>query len=64
MVKKAGAFFTYKEIKLGQGRENARDYLKQHPETAAQLEHEIRASNVPSCTVARHGSPSPEPEPD
>ena len=64
MVKKAGAFFTYKEIKLGQGRENARDYLKQHSETAAQLEREIRASNVPLHTAARHGSASPEPEPE
>lgn len=63
IVKKSGAFFTYKEIKLGQGRENARDYLKQHPETAAQLEHEIRASNVPLHAAARHGSAPPEPEP-
>jgi len=63
IVKKSGAFFTYKETKLGQGRENARDYLKQHPETAAQLEHEIRASNAPLRPAARHGSASPEEEP-
>jgi recombination protein RecA len=44
IVKKAGSFFTYNEAKLGQGRENAKDYLKQHPELASQLESEIRAS--------------------
>ena len=43
MVKKAGSFFAYGETKLGQGRENAKDYLKQNPEVASQLEHEIRA---------------------
>ena len=62
MVKKAGPFFAYKEIKLGQGKENARDYLKQHPETAAQLEQEIRAANAPSGTAARQGSAPPEQE--
>jgi recombination protein RecA len=41
-VKKAGAFFAYGETKLGQGRENAKDYLRQHPELAAQIESEIR----------------------
>ena len=44
MVKKAGPFFSYGEAKLGQGRENAKDYLSQHPELASQLESEIRAS--------------------
>jgi len=44
VIKKAGAFFTYGDTKLGQGRENAKDYLKQHPELASQLENTIRAS--------------------
>jgi len=43
-IKKAGAFFTYGDTKLGQGRENAKDYLKQHSELASQLESTIRAS--------------------
>ena len=42
VVQKAGAFFAYGETKLGQGRENARDFLRQHPELAAQLEGELR----------------------
>ena len=43
-LKKAGAFFAYGDVKLGQGRENAKDYLRQHSELASQLEGEIRAS--------------------
>ena len=46
MIKKLGAFFNYGETKLGQGRENAKDYLTQHPEVASQLECEIRAANA------------------
>jgi len=44
VVKKTGAFLAYGEAKLGQGRENAKDYLREHPELASQLESEIRAS--------------------
>ncbi len=44
IVKKAGAFFTYGDLKLGQGRENARDYLWQHAELASKIEREIRAA--------------------
>lgn len=60
MIKKAGPFFSYKEEKLGQGRENAKDYLKQHHETAAQLEHEIRAANAPKGTAAKQSSAPPK----
>jgi recombination protein RecA len=52
LIKKAGAFFAYGDTKLGQGRENAKDYLRQHPELAAQLEEKIRASKaVPSISL-------------
>lgn len=44
LLKKAGAFFAYGDVKLGQGRENAKDYLRQHPELAAELEGAIRAA--------------------
>lgn len=46
IIKKLGAFFSYGDTKLGQGRENAKDYLTQHPEVASQLEREIRAANA------------------
>ncbi|MCX6009343.1 MAG: recombinase RecA [Chloroflexi bacterium] len=44
IVKKAGTFFTYGDLKLGQGRENARDYLWQHADLASKVEREIRAA--------------------
>jgi len=43
-VKKSGAFFSYGETRLGQGRENAREYLVQHPETAKEIEGLVRAA--------------------
>lgn len=42
IIKKAGAFFAYGEIKLGQGRENAKAYLKEHNDIALQLTQEIK----------------------
>jgi len=44
LVKKAGAFFSYGDVRLGQGRENAKQYLSQNPELAQEIEREIRAS--------------------
>ena len=59
VVKKAGAFFSYGEIKLGQGRENAKDYLMQHPELISQLEREIRTLiAVPTIPVRKEQNPS------
>ena len=45
-VKKSGAFFSYGDIRLGQGREAAREYLVKNPELASELEQKIRASAV------------------
>jgi len=44
LVKRAGAFFSYGDIRLGQGRENAKQYLSQNPELAREIEQQIRAS--------------------
>jgi len=44
LIKKAGAFFSYGDIRLGQGRESAKQYLSQNPELAQELEQKIRAS--------------------
>ena len=44
LVKKAGAFFSYGDLRLGQGRESARQYLRQNPEPAQEIEQKIRAS--------------------
>ena len=43
LVEKAGAWFSYKGEKLGQGRENAKIFLRDHPEVADEIENKIRA---------------------
>jgi len=62
VVKKAGAFLAYGEAKLGQGRENAKDYLREHPELASQLESEIRASPAIPGIPHRRGVAAPSQE--
>ena len=42
LVEKSGAWFSYKGEKIGQGRENAKQYIKEHAEVAKELETKIR----------------------
>ncbi len=42
MIKKSGAWFTYEGDQIGQGRENARQFLVEHPEMAADIERRVR----------------------
>ncbi len=42
IIDKSGAWFSYKETKLGQGRENAKQTLKDNPELAKEIENEIK----------------------
>ena len=46
IVKKAGAFFAYGDVKLGQGRENVKDYLVQHPELTKEIELKVRTATI------------------
>jgi recombination protein RecA len=41
IVRKAGAWFTYEDEQLGQGREKAKDFLRQNPELAMQLQDQV-----------------------
>ena len=41
-VEKSGAWFSYNGERLGQGRDNAKTFLREHPEIAAELEHKLR----------------------
>jgi recombination protein RecA len=43
LVEKSGAWFSYDSIRIGQGRENSKTYLKENPELATRLEKAIRA---------------------
>jgi len=44
IVTKAGSFFSYGDIRLGQGRESAKGYLKDNPDLAKEIEEKIRTS--------------------
>jgi len=48
IIKKSGAFYSYGEVRLGQGRENAKEYLSQYPDLAKEIEARIRAEHQPS----------------
>jgi len=50
LVEKSGAWYSYKGEKIGQGKDNARDYLKEHPEIAKEIEAKIFA-NVKAGTA-------------
>jgi len=51
IVKKAGAFFSYGDIRLGQGRDSAKQYLSQNPELAQEIEQQVRASAVTTISL-------------
>jgi len=42
MVEKSGAWYSYKGERIGQGRENAKSFLKDNPDLAAEIEGAIR----------------------
>jgi recombination protein RecA len=42
VVEKSGAWFSYDSQRIGQGRENAKTFLRTHPEMAESIEHRIR----------------------
>ena len=44
IVQKSGAWFNYGDIRLGQGRDNAKQFLKDNPEIANDIEGQIRAN--------------------
>ena len=47
LIDKAGSWYSYGEDRIGQGKENVREYLKANPETSAEIEAKIRAILLP-----------------
>jgi recombination protein RecA len=48
IVEKAGAWYSYKGERIGQGKDNAREFLKSHPEIAQDIEAQVRAKLLPA----------------
>ena len=61
-IKKAGSFYSYGEIRLGQGREAAKEYLIQHQELSAEVEEKIRASSAHPVPVVAEAKAEAEEE--
>jgi recombination protein RecA len=61
LVEKSGSWFSYDSIRIGQGRENAKVYLKDNPEVAARLERSIRGKTEEVAEALMTG---PEPGDD
>ncbi|HZA21925.1 MAG TPA: recombinase RecA [Dehalococcoidia bacterium] len=59
IVKKSGAFYSLGETRLGQGRENSKEFLIEHPEVAQSIEAQIRGNSPPEHFPPSNGS-SPE----
>jgi recombination protein RecA len=52
LVEKSGAWYSYDNERIGQGKENARQYLKENPAVAAKLESTLRAELTPLAVIA------------
>ncbi len=63
LVQKSGSFFSYGETRLGQGRNNAKQFLAENAELAAELEGKIRAALGIGAEAPAPEAPAPEAEP-
>ena len=55
-VQKSGAWFNYGEMRLGQGRDNAKAYLKEHPEVADEIEKIVRENAERLLAAGKKGT--------
>ena len=58
LVEKAGAWYSYDGERIGQGKENARQYLKENPAAAQKLEAALREKFVPEDAAREEGEGS------
>ena len=59
IVQKSGAWFNYGDMRLGQGRDNAKHFLKEHPEVAGEIEKIVRANADRLLAAGKKGSVKP-----
>ncbi len=58
IVEKSGAWYSYGGNRIGQGKDNARTYLKEHPDTAREIEAKIRAKLLQKTAPAAAEEPA------
>ena len=59
VVQKSGAWFNYGEMRLGQGRDNAKQFLKDHPEVSDEIEKIVRANSGRLLAAGKKGTVKP-----
>lgn len=57
IIQKSGAWFNYGEVRLGQGRDNAKNFLLDNPEMAAEIEHKVRENADQLVASSRRKKP-------
>jgi recombination protein RecA len=55
MIEKSGSWYSYKGERIGQGKDNARTFLQQHPEIAKDIEGQIRTKLIPEKATMNRG---------
>jgi recombination protein RecA len=55
MVEKSGSWYSYKGERIGQGKDNARAFLQQHPEIAKDIEAQLRSKLIPEKATMNRG---------
>ncbi|HET9822557.1 MAG TPA: recombinase RecA, partial [Burkholderiaceae bacterium] len=56
VVEKSGAWYAYNGEKIGQGKDNAREFLKENPELAVEIENKVReAMGIPLLPAGAEG---------
>ena len=60
IVDKSGAWYSYNGERIGQGKENVRQFLKDNPEMAASIEAQLRAEILPSMVASANDEEVPE----
>jgi recombination protein RecA len=61
IIRKSGAFYSYGDQRLGQGRENAKDYLRANPEMVDEIEAQLRAAMANTATPTTIGATAAAP---
>ena len=62
IIDKAGSWYSYKNDRIGQGKENVREFLKTHPDMAADIEQQIRARLLPDKVKENQAAATEEAE--
>ena len=60
IIEKTGAWYSHNGVRIGQGRDNVREYLQEHPELAAEIEQAVRNKVLPQAVAAEPVEPAEE----